>query len=136
MPTITEINKIIKKLKEDKKKKLTEIENIDEKIEKAKRKIEEEKTGCQHDWEVIICELYENKEAESKTVDKYFPGLRDSFKISGDSLLAKSVDFGTMNEFFDNYSLGIKCKKCEFIKTYMLDMKAEISFQIKPKDKK
>lgn len=142
MPTVSDYQKALKKLKEDRTKSLTELENLNKKIVKVTDKIADLKSGCSHSFEIFVSrELDDNVPITDKELSSGFPGILQRIKFDSEKLTFtyKGGDFDELMEFLNYYHFGLQCKTCKLTKILDLDnLENETAFviRLKPESRK
>ena len=138
MPTLQDYKKAEKKLKEDRTKNLADIDSINKKLERIKKKVEELKSGCKHEYEIVLIKDPDEltKTYALKDANKEFPGIESKIKIDNTNmtLVYKNGSFHEINQFMNYYFIGVKCSKCGFIKVFDIDFddnETSLAFKLK-----
>lgn len=138
MPTLQDYKKAEKKLKEERTKNLAEIETINKKLERLKKKVEELKSGCTHEYEIIFVKDPDDltKICTMKDINKDFPGIESKLKLDNKQtlLVYKNGKFEEINSFMNYYFIGVKCTKCGFAKIFDIDFddnETSLAFKLK-----
>ena len=138
MPSLQDYKKAEKKLKEDRTKALAELDSLNKKIERLKKKVDELKTGCKHEYEIVFLKDPDKMEKfySLQDINKDFPGIEQKIKVDNENfiLIYKNGKFDEINQFMNYFFIGLKCKTCGFIKVFDIDFndnETSLAFKMK-----